>query len=78
MIIKFLGTSMKAYAGIDGNGGSVRLEAGESAEVSEQVGKILLTRYGKNFELVIPEESKSEAAPKTDKFYRKAKATQVK
>ncbi len=79
MLVKFLGQSMKGYAGIDGNGGHIKLAQGETAEVAENVGKILLTRYGKNFELVLPDEDeKSEVAPQEDKFYRKSKSIRTK
>lgn len=81
MRIKFTGKTMSKYAGSDGNGGALVLAAGESAEVSDVVGKLLLQRYGQNFE-------KSEAAPavptpeqaedNTDKLYRKTTETKTK
>lgn len=69
MLIRFKAKTMQKYAGIDGLGGSIALGENETAEVSEAVGKILLQKYGTNFEVIIQE--KPMHAPQADKFYRK-------
>lgn len=76
MLIKFLAKTMPAYAGVDGTGNQIKLTKGETAEVSETVAKLLMQKYGGNFELVF--EQKPEHAPKLDKLYRKLPKTKIK
>ncbi len=76
MLIKFTANKMNEYKGSDGNGGSLHLKAGETAEVSDQVGKLLLQKYGHTFEIVL--QSKPDHAPKADKMYRKGSKTKMK
>lgn len=76
MLIRFKAQTMKKYVGIDGKGGTVEMEAGQTAEVSDVVAKVLLQKYGQNFEVVL--EEKAEHAPKADKFARKNSKTKTK
>lgn len=76
MLIRFKASTMKKYVGIDGNGGSVELEAGQSADVSDIVARVLLQKYGENFEVVI--EEKPAHAPQADKMVRKQPKTKTK
>jgi hypothetical protein len=76
MLVRFTAKTMPQYAGIDGNGGSVKMQPNETAEVSETVAKLLLQKYGANFEIVI--EEKPAHAPHSDKLYRKSSKTKTK
>lgn len=76
MIVKFNAKTMPKYAGHDGKGGMVSMVAGDTAEVTEMVGKLLLSKYGQNFEVVIQEAPAH--SPTSDKLYRKSAKTKTK
>jgi hypothetical protein len=69
MLIKFRANYMKQYEGTDGNGGLVSMQAGDIADVSENVAKILLQKHHHDFEVVMTERAKH--APTADKLTRK-------
>ncbi len=77
MKVKFTGKTIPTYAGNDGTGHIIRLKPGETAEVTEMVGKLMTRKYGKNFEIQA-EDSKPAHAPSKDKFYRKSTKTKTK
>ena len=76
MLIKFTAKTMRKYSGHDGSGNALHMEAGQTAEVSEVVAKLLMQKYGANFEVVIQE--KPAHAPSTDKALRKTAKTKTK
>jgi hypothetical protein len=76
MLIRFTAKHMSEYQGIDGRGGSISLKKNEEAEVSESVAKLLLQKYGRNFEVIV--EEKPEHAPQADKLFRKGAKTRTK
>lgn len=76
MIVKFNAKTMKKYAGIDGLGGMLSMSAGDAAEVSDMVAKLLVSKYGQNFQIVIQEPPAH--APSSDKIYRKSAKTKTK
>lgn len=76
MLIKFTAKTMPAYAGVDGKGQSIKLSKDETAEVTESIAKLLMQRYGENFQIVVQEAPKH--APKADKLYRKSRKTKTK
>lgn len=76
MRIKFTAAHMEKYRGVDGLGGMLVLTAGEEAEVSESVAKLLLQKYARNFEVVV--QKKPDHAPTSDKLLRKGHKTKTK
>jgi hypothetical protein len=70
MTIKFIGATMPIYKGSNGLGQVIELKKGETAEVSEQVGKILLQKYKLNFQAIVEQKDAEEPA-KNDKKQRK-------
>lgn len=69
MQIKFLGKTLSQYKGLNGKGGVLQMAKNDIAQVSEQVGKLLLDHYGLDFEVVINESPIH--APKLDKQAKK-------
>lgn len=76
MLIKFKAKTMPIYAGADGLGGSIKLSADDVAEVADSTAKLLMQKYGSNFEVVIVE--KPAHAPDADKLYRKSPKVKTK
>lgn len=89
MTIKFIGKTMPCYQGADGFGGSVNLQPGETASVSDATAAKLMRAYSKDFTMVAeapaePEEKADKAEeepdhkPVTDKFFRKSNKVKTK
>ena len=76
MRIKFTAKTMPRYAGHDGKGNAIDLTAGDTAEVTDAIGKLLVQRFGGNFEIVVDE--KPAHAPESDKALRKTIKTKTK
>lgn len=70
MLLKFKASTIPAYKGVDGNGGLVSLQKDDVAEIEDNVAKILLQKYGRDFDVVV-QEAKPEHMPKADKMYKK-------
>lgn len=76
MRVKFTAKHMKEYRGVNGLGEHLSMKAGDEAEVSDTVGKLLIQKYGQNF-LIILDETPAHA-PKADKRLRKTIQTKTK
>jgi len=76
MLIRFTAKHMTEYQGIDGRGGSIALKKNDEAEVSESIARLLLQKYGQDFEIAV--ESKPDHAPQADKLFRKGPKTRTK
>lgn len=69
MHIKFTGQTMPIYKGLNGKGELLCLKAGDVCEVTDEIAKLLLQRYNRDFEVSVIE--KPEHAPKKDKQLKK-------
>lgn len=69
MQLKFTGQSMPEYKGLNGKGELLCLKAGDLCEVTEEIAKLLLQRYSRDFEVSVIEQA--QHAPKKDKQLKK-------
>lgn len=69
MQIKFIGQTMPEYKGLNGKGELLCLKAGDVCEVTDEIAKLLLQRYSRDFEVNVIE--KPDHAPKKDKQLKK-------
>jgi hypothetical protein len=69
MQIKFTAQTMPEYRGLNGKGEHISLKSGDICDVTEEVAKLLLKHYKKDFEVAITE--KPVHAPKKDKQLKK-------
>lgn len=74
--MRFTAKTMRSYSGKDASGVKVELNKNDLIDISETVAKLLLQKYGDNFEIVLNEKPKH--APKSDKFLRKVVSTKTK
>lgn len=69
MHVKFIAQTMPEYKGVDGKGQLLCLKSGDVCEVTDEIAKLLLQRYSRDFEVTIVE--RTEHAPKKDKQLKK-------
>lgn len=74
--MRFTAKTMQSYSGKDSSGTRVELNKNDLIDISEAVAKLLLQKYGDNFEIVLNEKPKH--APKADKLLRKVASTKTK
>lgn len=70
MHLKFTAQTMATYKGSNGKGELLCLKAGDSCEVTDDIAKLLLQHYKRDFEVSVI-DNKPEHAPKKDKQLKK-------
>ncbi len=69
MQIKFIGQTMPEYKGMDGKGRLLCLKAGDTCEVTDEIARLLLQSYKRDFEVSVIE--RAEHAPNLNKQLKK-------